>query len=400
MKMHVRILGLVLLVAAATANGAKIKPAYESATLPEETDESQLWERASAHENRLRNAGTIFHDRHMEEYIESVAERMLGDSIDHLGISVDFVLVSEPTLSAWAYPYGTIGLHTGLLVRMDNEAEFGAILAHEISHFLQRHTYREMLDGGRQSAVGKGLGFIAGLALAKETGSFDKGVMELAGGLWENLATSGYSKKNEYVADEEGLELMARAGLPIDAAIPSFQALAENSVYGAGDPRKMWSSHPRLEDRIKNLRKEIKRAKRKKGYVAAAPPDPLAYYRGIAPALIMNARMDMGERQYQRARDALEKYLMVYPDDPEAHYLLGETHRRSNPQGPDFAASEAAYNQALIHDSAFALAHKELGMLHRVQHQNDAAKRAFEQYLANSENAPDAGIIRAYLEGL
>jgi predicted Zn-dependent protease len=400
MKMQGRLLGLTLLLAAVTANGAKIKPAYESAALPEETDESELWERASAHENRLRNAGTIFHDRHMEEYIESVAERMLGDSIDHLGISVDFVLVSEPTLSAWAYPYGTIGLHTGLLVRMDNEAEFGAILAHEISHFLQRHTYREMLDGGRQSAVGKGLGFIAGLALAKETGSFDKGVMDFAGGLWENLATSGYSKKNEYVADEEGLELMARAGLPIDAAIPSFQALAENSVYGAGDPRKMWSSHPRLEDRIKNLRKEIKRAKRKKGFVAAAPPDPLAYYRGIAPALIMNARMDMGERQYQRARDALEKYLMVYPDDPEAHYLLGETHRRSNPQGPDFAASEAAYNQALIHDSAFALAHKELGMLHRVQHQNDAAKRAFEQYLANSENAPDAGIIRAYLEGL
>jgi len=400
MKMHVRILGLILLLAAAAASGARVKPAYESATLPEKTDESQLWERASAHENRLRNAGTIFHDRHMEKYIESVAERMLGNSIDHLGISVDFVLVSEPTLNAWAYPYGTIGLHTGLLVRMDNEAEFGAILAHEISHFLQRHTYREMLDGGKQSAVGKGFGLLAGLALAKETGSFDKGVMDFAGNLWENLATSGYSKKNEYVADEEGLELMARAGLPIDAAIPSFQALAENSAYGAGDPRKMWSSHPRLEDRIKNLRKEIKRAKRKKGFVAAAPPDPLAYYRGIAPALIMNARMDMGERQYQRARDALEKYLMVYPDDPEAHYLLGETHRRSNPQGPDFAASEAAYSQALKHDSAFALAHKELGMLHRVQHQNDAAKRAFEQYLENSENAPDAGIIRAYLEGL
>jgi len=147
--------------------------------------------------------------------------------------------------------------------------------------------------------------------LAKETGSFDKGVMDFTGGLWENLATSGYSKKNEYVADEEGLELMARAGLPIDAAIPSFQALAENSVYGAADPRKMWSSHPKLEDRIKNLRKEIKRAKRKKGYVAATPPDPLAYYRGIAPARIMNARMNMGERQYQRARDELEKYLRV-----------------------------------------------------------------------------------------
>jgi predicted Zn-dependent protease len=336
----------------------------------------------------------------MEAYIEDLASRMLGDSIDHLGIEIDFVLVREPTLSAWAYPYGTIGLHTGLLVRMDNEAQFGAILAHEISHFLQRHTYREMLDGDKQSKVGKGLGFLASLAMAKETGTFDKGVMDITGNLWENLSTSGYSKKNEYVADEEGLELMMRAGLPIDEAIPAFQALGENEVYGAGDPRKMWSSHPRLEDRIKNLQKEIKRAKRKKTFVDAQLPDAQDYFRGIAPALLMNARMDIGERQFQRAREALEKYLAVMPDDPEAHYLVGETYRRANPLGPEFTSSQAAYRAALEHDSAFAPALKELGMTYRLQRQNAAARDAFEQYLAHAASAPDAGIIRAYLEAL
>ena len=400
MKTRSLLFGLFAVLIVTAAHAAKIVPAYDAPSLPIEQDEKDLWERASSHENRLRNAGTIFHDRHMEQYIEELASRMLGDSIDHLGITIDFVLVEEPTLSAWAYPYGTIGLHTGLLVRMDNEAQFGAILAHEISHFLQRHTYREMLDGDKQSKMGKGLGFLAGLAMAKETGTFDKGVMDFAGNLWENLATSGYSKKNEYVADEEGLELMARANLPIDEAIPAFQALGENSAYGAGDPRKMWSSHPRLEDRIKNLQKEIKKAKRKKTYVVADDPDALSYFRGIAPALIMNARMDIGERQYVRAREALEKYLMVHPDDPEAHYLMGETHRRANPMGPDFTASQAAYETALEHDSAFALALKELGMTRRIQRDNAAAKAAFEQYLTYAEDAADAGIIRGYLESL
>lgn len=400
MKTRSLLFGLFAVLIVTAAHAAKIVPAYDAPSLPIEQDEKDLWERASSHENRLRNAGTIFHDRHMEQYIEELASRMLGDSIDHLGITIDFVLVEEPTLSAWAYPYGTIGLHTGLLVRMDNEAQFGAILAHEISHFLQRHTYREMLDGNKQSNMGKGLGFLAGLAMAKETGTFDKGVMDFAGNLWENLATSGYSKKNEYVADEEGLELMARANLPIDEAIPAFQALGENSAYGAGDPRKMWSSHPRLEDRIKNLQKEIKKAKRKKTYVVADDPDALSYFRGIAPALIMNARMDIGERQYVRAREALEKYLMVHPDDPEAHYLMGETHRRANPMGPDFTASQAAYETALEHDSAFALALKELGMTRRIQRDNAAAKAAFEQYLTYAEDAADAGIIRGYLESL
>ncbi len=394
---------LSLLVACAIsfpAMAAKVEPAYESKQLPDKADEVALWERASRHENRLRNAGTLFHDHSIEAYIESLAERMLGDSIKHLGIKVDFVLVREPTLSAWAYPYGTIGLHTGLLVRMDNEAQFGAILAHELSHFLQRHTYREMLDGKTQSTLGKGLGLLAGLAMAKETGRFDSGVMDFTGELWENLATSGYSKKNEYVADEEGLALMRNAGLPIDEAIPAFHALAENKVYGAEDPRKMWSSHPRLEDRIANLEKEVRRAKRKKDYVAAEAPDPLDYYRGIAPALLINAELDLGELQFGRARDSLEKYLSVRPNEAEAHYLLGETYRRESPLGPNFEASQAAYEASLEHDRRFAEAWRELGMTYRIQGDVQKASDAFRQYLRVAADAPDAGIIRGYMEAM
>lgn len=393
-------LTVAALTVATPALADKPGPVYETTTLPAAAEEQQLWERASDHENRLRNAGTVFHDRQMEAYIEALADRMLAGSIDHIGLNIDFVLVREPTLSAWAYPYGTIGLQTGLLVRMDNEAQFGAILAHEISHFLQRHTYREMVDGDRKSMLGKGIGILAGLAAAKETGRFEKGLMDMTENFVTNLAISGYSKKNEYVADEEGLQLMMNAGLPIDEAIPAFQALAENDVYGAGDPRKMWSSHPRLESRIKNLNKEIKSAKRKKDYVQPPLPDSMEYYRHIAPALLMNARMDIDARQFQRARESLDKYLAVHPDDPVALFLLGESHRRESPGGPDFNESMKAYRAALLQDSGFADAYKELGMAYRIQGDSEAARHAFEQYLAFAADAPDAGIIRGYVEGL
>lgn len=383
-----------------SALAAEVVPAYKVEKLPAAQDESELWERASSHENRLRNGGTVFRDQQVEAYIESLADRMLGDQLDHLGITLDFVLVADPVLSAWAYPYGTIGVHSGLLARMDNEAQFAAILSHEISHFLQRHSYREMLQAKTQGKVAKGLGFLAGLALAKGTGTLDSGVMDWAGDLWQNLATSGYSQDNEYVADEEGLALMTRAGLPIGEALPAFQALAENAVYGAADPRKMWSSHPRLEDRLKSLDKDIKSAKRKKGYVEAAAPDPLVYYRGIASVLLLNARLDIQERQFERARAGLKKYLLVHPDDPQAHYLLGETYRRSSPQGPDFNECQSAYRAALSHDSTYAPALKELGMTYRIQRQNAEARKAFEEYLAAAPEAADAGIVRAYMKGL
>ncbi|MDX1406205.1 MAG: M48 family metalloprotease [Woeseiaceae bacterium] len=394
------ILPLALALLSFPVQAAKVDPAYKLQALPEKPEEADLWERATRHENRLRNEGTLFHNRQIEAYLESLADRMLGDSLDHLGLNLDFVLVAEPHLSGWAYPYGTIGLHTGLIVRMDNEAQLAAIVAHEISHFLQRHTYSELIVDGRQSAVGKGLGFLASLALAKETGSFDPNVMDFAGDLWTNLATSGYSQKNEYVADEEGLILMSRAGLSIEQSIPAFQALAENAAYGAGDPRKMWSSHPRLEDRIKNLQKEIKSLKRKKDFVDGMVPEADDYYRNIAPALLINAKLDMQVQQFVRAREALEKYLLVKPDDPEAHFLAGETYRRANPTGPDFSEPLTAYRNALEVDPGYADAYKEIGMAYRMQGQNAAAAEAFEQYLALAADAPDAGIVRGYLEGL
>lgn len=394
------LLATFALLQAAPAQSAKILPAYEVNKLPENDEEADLWERARRHENRLREAGKIIENTDLEQYIAGMAARMLGDSIDHLGMSLKFVIVEEPILSAWAYPYGTIGLHTGLLVRMDNEAQFAAILAHEISHFLQRHTYREKLDGEKQGKVGKGLGFLASLALAKKTGTWSKDVMEVTGEFWENLSTSGYSQDNEFVADEEGLALMARAGYSVDEAIPAFEALAENSAYGAADPRKMWSSHPRLEERISNLEKETKKAKRQKGYVAGEVPDPAIYYRGIAPALMINARLDLKELQFSRMRDALDRYLAVHPDDAEAHFLMGESYRSEKPLGPDFAASQAAYRAALKQDSGYSPAYKELGMTHRIQHHDDQARVAFEKYLELASDAPDAGIIRGYLEGL
>jgi predicted Zn-dependent protease len=383
-----------------TALAAKLKPAYELEALPEKPDESALWESASKHENRLRNSGTIIHNRQVESYLESLADRMLGQKLSHLGIDLDFVLVAEPTLSGWVYPYGTIGIHTGLLVRMDNEAQLAAIVSHEISHFLQRHTYAEVLQGDTQSALGKGLGFLASVAVAKETGSFDKGIMDFTGDLWTNLSTSGYSKKNEYIADEEGLALMANAGLAIDEAIPAFEALAENKAYGAADPRKMWSSHPRLEDRIKNLQKEIKSAKRKKAYQQGAVPDSADYYQSIAPMLLLNAKLDINEQQYSRAREALAKYIQAEPGDPEGHFLMGEAHRRQAPLGPEFAEALASYQQALLLDPGYASAFRELGMAHRIGGNRSGAITALNQYLKLAPESPDAGIVRGYIEGL
>ena len=399
MKRHIALVALLAMTIALPAS-ARVDTMDKIDKLPEKEDEAELWQRATKHEERLRNIGTLKPHPDIERYLDQLADRMLGDFLDHLDVDVKFVVVEEPTLNAWAYPYGTIGIHTGLLVRMDNEAQLAAIVSHEISHFLQRHTYREMLSKSKQGLFGKGLGILAGAALARETGTFDPGVADFTGDLWYNLSTSGYSQKNEYVADEEGLMLMAKAGLSRDESIPAFEALAENDVYGAGDPRQMWSSHPRLEDRIKNLQKEIKKEKRRKDYVAGTVPDAVDYYRAIAPAYLVTAKLDFGEGQFGRAREGLERYQQARPDDAQGYFLMGEAYRRENPLGPDFEKAIEFYDAAIERDWRYADAHRELGMAYRIQGKNDEARDAFERYLRVAADAPDAGIVRGYLEGL
>lgn len=399
-KIPLSALLMTLLLCAAVSGYGAVRTMDEIDKLPEKADEAELWEKARSHEERLVRIGTLVSHPDIERYLGSLADRMLGDFLDHLDIKLRFVVVEEPTLNAWAYPYGTIGIHTGLMVRMDNEAQLAAIVSHEISHFLQRHTYREMLDENRQGMFGKGLGLLASAALATQTGTFDPGVGDFAGDLWYNLSTSGYSQKNEYVADEEGLMLMAKAGLAREEAIPAFQHLAENEVYGAGDPRQMWSSHPRLEDRIRNLEKEIRREQRRKDFVPGSVPDPIGYYRAIAPAYLVTAKLDLDAGQFGRARDGLSRYQLARPDDPDGYFLMGEAFRRENPLGPAFDQALAAYGTVLEKASGYADAYREIGMAYRIQGRTEEARAAFERYLALARGAPDAGIVRGYLEGL
>ena len=129
-------------------------------------------------------------------------------------------------------------------------------------------------------------------------------------------------------------------------------------------------------------------------------PDALEYYRAVAPALLINAGLDIREKQFDRARASLSNYISVRADEAEPEFLMAETYRKQAPDGPDFISRTEAYNKTLQKDSAYAAAHKELGMAYRLQRQNVEAKAAFERYLELAAAAPDAGIIRGYLESL
>ena len=140
---------------------------------------------------------------------------------------------------------------------MENEAQLAAILGHEISHFLNRHAYVQIVAKNKQKSFGKMLGTAASLALAAGTGV--QADLTKVGTVWADLVTSGYSRKLESQADAQGLDLLVGAQYPANEALPAFEALRIPEDNTA-NVNKVWSSHPDIDnyfDQFADLAKKV-----------------------------------------------------------------------------------------------------------------------------------------------
>ena len=52
-------------------------------------------------------------------------------------------IVDSPSLNAFALPNGSIYINTGMLTRLDNEAQLATVLAHEGVHFTHKHSWQQ-----------------------------------------------------------------------------------------------------------------------------------------------------------------------------------------------------------------------------------------------------------------
>ena len=318
----------------------------------------------------------------------------MGDMVDDIGLQVDVLVFKDRTVNAWVYPNGTVAVQTGLLAALENEAQLAAILGHEVSHFLNRHAFIQIKAKQKQSFIGKGLGVLATAAVAAKTGALDPNLLK-SGQVWTDLVTSGYSRKLETAADRQGLELMIAAGYPPDQAIPAFETMriSDDDQINAA---KMWSSHPDIDARKKNLSKQIKKVKAVKSMEGL---DSQNYLQAVSVAVLSNSQLLLQSRQFDLAIPALTKFTKTLKDDATGHYLLGEAYRKQDPEG-SFDERTGAYLNSIRSDPSMAEPYRELGLAYRQQGKLESASGALTQYLDRAPNAADAPIIIWYRDNL
>src|SRR5436305_12643052 len=191
-------------------------------------DEAALWEQSRAEEQKLLGEVKLYGDPGLEAYLEEVVGRLNPPAMaSNPAVQYRVRVIEDSTLNAFAYPHGSIYVHTGLLARMEDEDELATVLGHEMTHVEYRHMLRYQRSA-RNKAVGLSVAAItASVILAVAEGdALDHGewakaeVLDVFGNLMVGLglqlafqaSVNGYGRGLEEEADLGGFGKLAAAG--------------------------------------------------------------------------------------------------------------------------------------------------------------------------------------------
>lgn len=159
-------------------------------------------------------------------------------------------LLDSSVNNAFAIPGGYVYVTRGLLALMNDEAELASVLGHEVGHVAARHGAKRQQTATITQVLAGIVGAVAG----------NSGVGSLVGkgaGVGADLITKGFSRTQEYQADDLGVRYLARAGYdPLASAdmldLLGDQQSLEARVSGKSNALPTWAStHPNSADRVK-----------------------------------------------------------------------------------------------------------------------------------------------------
>ena len=197
---------------------------------------------------QVRHQLKLEDDNSSNEYIQNLGNR-LASQVDTRGQTFTFFIISDPSINAFAGPGGFIGVHTGLILAAKTEGELASVLAHEISHVIQRHLLRSMESSQNMSLATFGA-IIAAMLLGGEVG--EAVFASTIAGTTQNQLS--YSRAHEQEADRVGIEMLARANYNPNDMPDFFETLQRENRFSQHSIPELLLTHPVTSSRIADTR--------------------------------------------------------------------------------------------------------------------------------------------------
>jgi predicted Zn-dependent protease len=155
-----------------------------------------------------------------------------------------FAVIESSEINAYSTPGGYVFITTAALARMDNEAEFAGVLAHEIAHVTNRHIVKELNLRGKDNSAISSVAALIGGASESAGVAFSQAVDKAV----DMIFRDGYRKSDEMQADGDAVLLCAFAGYDT-AGLVTFLDKVGKIKTGVG------KTYPQYDVRLATLNK-------------------------------------------------------------------------------------------------------------------------------------------------
>ena len=435
---------LLTLGACATAppRVADVPPGSRPAS---DTDEAGLWQLMERDEYLLRTSEEVIRDPDLQHYLEGVLCRVVPDHCADIRLYV----VPSSMLDAYMQPNGAMVLFTGLLLRVENEAQLAAIMGHEVAHYTKRHGMQRYRAWRREKGALQTVSSIlsAGVGVASANANKSSDVKAAGGGpsLGQSIGNAAqaagdvidsaidsavdaaerrerarktiagstvlagqtffaitgqlvYSRAHEAESDELGIAWMNKAGYDPASFASVWRVMEAEEVLAkrAGLPTFLRRHPPAGDRKDRTVAWSTELATDAVGDLELHAE---AYRSQIAPfrhAWLANARQGLGP---ELEKALLDRQREIGVPAGLVSYHEADMHRKRNPGG-DLERSLSLFRDAVGAEGCPPAAFREYGLALWDAGRNDEAADAFESYLANDPDAVDHAMIRSYIKEL
>lgn len=187
----------------------------------------------------------LVEDPLIQKRVEDIGKKIVEVS-DRKDITYTFKALDEEDLNAFSLPGGFVYVNKGLIDKVASDDELAAVLSHEISHIVARHSIKKL-----QALQGYSILRIL-VAQAPESAK----VGTAADAAFAEILT-GYAREDELLADQLGVRYTRLAGYDSSAMIAFLEKLQEVNRRKPPERKSYFKTHPYVPDRIRVVKQEL-----------------------------------------------------------------------------------------------------------------------------------------------
>ena len=192
----------------------------------------------------------LYDSPRLERYLNQIcASLIITSDVPTLYKGYSVGILDTDEINAFATSGGHIMISRGLIRCATSEDALAAVLAHEIAHIQLQHSLDAIQTSRVTDAITKTSYAALNILTEGELRDVTNALGDVVDDIIGEMVDSGYSKSQEFEADEKALAIMAKAGYYPKAMNDMLLVLKEKSNAKTG-----WGkTHPSPKDRMKNL---------------------------------------------------------------------------------------------------------------------------------------------------